>query len=126
MTFKRLLLGRSGEDEAVRSLKKNGYRIVERNYRCRYGEIDIVALDGKVIVFVEVKTRTGHGFGAPGEAVDLRKQLHIARAAQHYIAEKGVEGREARFDVVGIVGSDGRRRVELIKDAFTADVLAID
>jgi len=125
MTLKRLILGSSGEDAAAALLKRSGYRIVERNYRCRYGEIDIIAVDRGTIAFVEVKTRTSHAFGTPAEGVDAKKQRHIAETAQYYLAEKGLEDREARFDVVGITRSGGGKQqsAELFKDAFSADLL---
>jgi putative endonuclease len=107
--------GRSGEDAAVQYLKKQGYSIIERNYRLRIGEIDIIARDGEYLVFIEVKTRRGGSFGSPFEAVDVRKQRQIVKVALAYL-----QGREVpvRFDVVA-VHLDGRTfRVELLKNAF--------
>ncbi len=114
----RQVLGREGERVAERFLKKKGYKLVERNYRCAGGEIDLIALDGRVIVFVEVKTRTGHGFGTPLEAVEFRKQKKMILAAQYFLSEKGLHQREARFDVVGISWPQREPVVEHIENAF--------
>ena len=116
----RLAFGRRGEDEAVRFLKKNGYRIIERNYRCRHGEVDIVAMDGKTLTFVEVKTRANDSFGSPAGSVDARKQRHITLASMHYIAEKSLGEVQARFDVVSVEVTGEGFRTSLIKDAFEA------
>jgi putative endonuclease len=113
-------LGDEGEQAACRFLKRQRYAILERNYRCRVGEIDIVALDRDVVVFVEVKTRTDEGFGTPLDAVDVRKQRQIQRAAQFYLRQKRLWDRDARFDVVA-VWRDGREwRCELVRNAFEA------
>jgi putative endonuclease len=114
----RQVLGKEGERVAERFLKKKGYKLVERNYRCAGGEIDLIALDGRVIVFVEVKTRTGHGFGTPLEAVEFRKQQKMIQAAQYFLSEKGLHQREARFDVVGISWPQRDPVVEHIENAF--------
>ncbi len=112
--------GKAGEDNAIRVLKKNGYRIIERNYRCRYGEIDIIARDGDTIVFVEVKTRSNSSFGPPKASVDHRKQRHIIKAATEYLARCGLMDRPARFDVVGIELKGQGYSAELVKNAFEA------
>jgi len=91
-----------------------------RNYRAPAGEIDIIALDGKTLVFAEVKTRTSLLFGHPSEAVDRRKMHKIERAASHYISTHKADAR-ARFDVISVrVGPDGEADVEHLKDAFEA------
>ena len=119
MTIERLRLGSSGEELAGRFLEKSGYRIVARNFRCRLGEIDIIARDGETLVFIEVKTRTGAAFGSPAAAVTMKKQRQIGRAAQWYLAENGLFETPARFDVIAIVrGKGGRHRVEHLPDAF--------
>ena len=120
MLFDKIKKGRRGEKEAGRFLRKRGFRILEKNYRTRFGEIDIIALDGDTVVFVEVKTRHGDSFGAPGEAVDSRKRLHMTRAASSYLKAKGIEDRQARFDVLALVFKDGRYEMEHIRDAFEA------
>jgi putative endonuclease len=118
MTKERLSLGRMGEDVAAKILKEAGYRIIERNYRCRGGEVDIVALDGKTVVFVEVKTRSSEEYGPPQLAVDGRKQRQLTRAAMTYLKEKRLLTWSARFDVVGIVVRGNSHDVEHIKNAF--------
>ena len=114
----RQVLGKEGERIAERFLKKKGYKLVERNYRCAAGEIDLILLDRRVIVFVEVKTRTGHGFGTPLEAVEFRKQRKMIHAAQYFLSAKGLHQREARFDVVGISWRQSEPLVEHIENAF--------
>ena len=110
-------LGVRGEQLAVRHLRRQGYRIVERNFRAAGAEIDIIASQGNTIVFVEVKARRAGSAGGAAEAVDARKQARIRRAAAIYLARQQ-EGVAARFDVIAI-DWDGRRPVlELLKDAF--------
>ncbi|MBE7414952.1 MAG: YraN family protein [Deltaproteobacteria bacterium] len=116
--MKRKAFGNAGEDEAVRFLEKNGYRIIERNFHCRYGEIDIIARDGSAIVFVEVKTRGGDAFGPAAASVDEKKQRKMTIASQLYLEKAGASDPEVRFDVVCIEKRDGRLEIELIKDAF--------
>jgi putative endonuclease len=116
----RKLLGRSGEDRAARLLAGRGYRIVERNYRTKQGEIDLIALDGDTIVFAEVKTRTSDAYGAPELAVDPRKQARMVKAALSYLKRKKLHQTACRFDVVAISGP-GEDRVEVIRNAFEMD-----
>src|SRR5437867_8971883 len=118
MPDERQVLGAEGERAAEKFLRRQRYAIVQRNYRCRSGEVDLIALDGSAVVFIEVKTRTQPGFGNPLEAVDRRKQRQIVRAAQRYLAENRLHDRDARFDVVGVWWEDGRVRCELVKGAF--------
>lgn len=120
MPDERQLLGTEGEHAAEKFLRRQRYTIIERNYRCALGEVDLIALDRSTIVFVEVKTRTQPGFGSPLEAVDARKQRQIQRAAQHYLTKKRLHDRNARFDVVGVWWENDRPRCELIKNAFEA------
>ncbi len=111
--------GRAGEDVAAAFLLARGYRIIVRNYRRRFGEIDIIAEDGAVLVFVEVKSRKTSSFGSPFEAVDRRKQRQISRVALDYITRHKEENRPARFDVVAVELKEGiPPRVDMIKDAF--------
>lgn len=116
----RQLLGAWGERAAARFLRRRGYVIVERNYRCPVGEIDLVAVDGDTLVFVEVKTRTGDAFGTPFEAVDGRKRRRLLRAATHFLRRRGGEGSGLRFDVVGVTRTGLTWRCELVQDAFDA------
>ncbi|HKY08687.1 MAG TPA: YraN family protein [Candidatus Binatia bacterium] len=114
----KIILGKEGEQLAARYLQNKGYTVVERNYRCSAGELDLVVLDQRVVVFVEVKTRTGHAFGTPFEAVEFRKQRKMIRAAQFFLAQKGLQQRDARFDVVGVSWAGGAPVVEHIENAF--------
>ena len=114
----RQLFGRDGERLAERYLQQKGYKLVERNYRCRGGEVDLILLDRKVIVFVEVKTRSDHEFGSPLEAVEARKQKKMIQAAQFFLNQKGLHNREARFDVIGISWVGQQPAVEHIENAF--------
>jgi putative endonuclease len=125
MPHARQRLGRVAEDLAARRLSEAGYRIVERNARTRHGELDIVALDGDALVFVEVKaSRAGNAFGPerPALAVDRGKQARLRRLAREWLAARGdLRGvRVLRFDVVGVLFDRGRRvcGFEHIRDAF--------
>ena len=118
MSNVRGLLGQDGERVAEQFLKRKGYTLVERNYRCSAGEVDLIVLDRRVIVFVEVKTRSDHSFGTPLEAVEIRKQHKMIRAAQYFLNQKGLHQREARFDVVGISWPGRVPIVEHIENAF--------
>jgi putative endonuclease len=113
-------LGTRGEDMAVRFLKRKGYSILERNFRCPAGELDIIARDGGTLVFVEVKTRADSLFGHPLEAVHSRKRRKMKTAALHYLSQlKGEE--PARFDIVSITMKTGGKEIEHIRDAFGVD-----
>jgi putative endonuclease len=114
------LLGKEGEDRAAQFLVQRGYRIIERNYRTKSGEIDLIALHEGVVVFVEVKTRTSDAFGAPELAVDFRKQQRMVKAALGYISYKKLHQIPCRFDVVAITAATGKG-VELIQNAFEMD-----
>ena len=98
-----MALGDRGEDLAEKYLKKKGYIVVERNFRCRLGEIDIVALDGRYLVFVEVKTRRSQSYGLPCEAVNRPKIRHLVRMAAYYTTVNSVEQRDIRIDVIEIL-----------------------
>ena len=112
-------LGKKGEEAACRFLKKNKYKIVERGYRSPHGEIDIIAYDRKVLVFVEVKTRRSSEFGLPEESVNWRKQQRIRKISQHYLYHHKLQGVDCRYDVVSIdLSVQDEGRVTLIKDAF--------
>ena len=111
-------LGKRGEDLALRFLKKKGYKIVERNYICKMGEMDIIAQEKDTLVFVEVKTRTSTAFGPPQLAVNSAKQMQLSKVALNFLKEKRLEDIKARFDVVAIVLRPSGEEIELIKDAF--------
>lgn len=112
-------IGRRGERIAERYLRRRGYRIVARNFRAAGAEIDLIAMDGDTLVFVEVKMRRSFGAGLPAEAVDSRKQARMHRAAEAFAARYRAGDRAMRFDVVAISAAQGeKRRVELLKGAF--------
>ncbi len=113
--------GKSGEEIALGLLKKNGYKILARNYRTRLGEIDIVACDKDTICFIEVKSRHSDKFGFPQEAVLKSKQRQISKAALVFLKEKNLLDRKARFDVVSVLSADETPKLELITDAFELD-----
>ncbi len=119
MSFKRLSLGKSGEQLAARFLTKKGLRIAETNFRTRRGEIDIIAYDKKVLVFVEVKTRKTGFIDSPLNAVTPGKQRQISMVAQEYLAANNLFDTEARFDVIGVnFKEDGQTQIEHIENAF--------
>jgi len=112
-------LGKDGEKIAISFLKKRGYQILEKNYRCRLGEIDIVAKDKEKIVFVEVKTRSSLIFGLPQEAVSYSKQLRLTRLALTYLSYHKLKDIPCRFDVVGILMQGKKvKEIQLITNAF--------
>ena len=113
-----LPLGRRGERAAEKHLRRNGYRIVARNFRAVGAEIDLVAVDGDTLVFVEVKTRRSREAGAPEEAVDERKQKRMRRAAEAFAARYRADEVEMRFDIVAVDASGKRLEIELLRNAF--------
>jgi len=113
-----LSAGKTGENLAVWYLKGCGYRILERNYRNRLGEIDIVAKEQGAIVFVEVKARRSGRFGNPKEAVTRKKREALSRVALSYLKESGQMEASARFDVVSIRYEGKMPRIEVVKNAF--------
>ncbi len=108
------IVGRKGEDVAADYLRKHKYQIIDRNYNCHFGEIDIVAWDGKSVIFAEVKARKDDKFGLPREAVNVHKQQTIVRCAQYWLYRKKQTGVPVRFDVIEILGD----QINHIKDAF--------
>jgi putative endonuclease len=111
-------LGKKGEDLALRFLKKNGYRVYQRNYVCKIGEMDIIAKDKDTIAFVEVKTRTSAAFGPPQLAVNAAKQMQLSKVALSFLNEKNLQNAKARFDVVAVLMGPRGAEIELIRDAF--------
>lgn len=119
---RRLGAGPAGEALACRHLRAQGYEILDRNYRCRSGEIDIVARQGEATVFVEVKERRGASHGEGHEAVTFGKRRRVIRAARLYAASRGLTERPLRFDVVSIDWKDpGHPRIRHDAGAFDAD-----
>jgi putative endonuclease len=114
-------VGRRGEDAATRFLAGLGFRILERGFRTRAGEIDLIAFEGETLVFVEVKTRRSLTYGTPAESVNARKQARIRRVAALYLGRRPAWDPPVRFDVVEVVvRPGGRARIRLLRDAFGA------
>jgi putative endonuclease len=112
-------LGATGEKVAAKHLRGHGYRIVARNYRCRAGEIDLIALDGDTIVFVEVKTRRQADAADPEVNVTFEKRRHLTRVSRYYLMERSAQDRPSRFDVVSVLMPEGGKPVvEHFVDAF--------
>lgn len=119
MSFKRLFLGKSGEEMAARYLRRQGYRLLEKNFRTKNGEIDIIAQDKDTIVFAEVKTRKSDFLDSPLDAVTRSKQRQISMVAQEYLSKTDLFDVCARFDVIGIQLSENTpARIEHIENAF--------
>lgn len=131
-TADHLVTGHDGEQIAAEYLEARGFRVMDRNYRFDRAEVDLVCFEpsetyenGGELVFVEVKTRRGSGFGSPGEAVSKAKQVNIAKAAEAWLHERRLDGSPCRFDVVAIIlGRDDRHEIEHIRDAFWAPGLS--
>ena len=119
MTHQRIHFGQKGEDAAASFLKDRGYKIIERNARSRFGEIDIVAYDGETVCFIEVKTRASDKKGLPAESVTYFKQKKMVRLALDYLKRNHLEEKGLRSDVVSVlVEENSPIKVELIQGAF--------
>jgi putative endonuclease len=112
------IFGKNNESLAAIYLKRQGYLIIEQNYRTRMGEIDIIAKDNETIAFVEVKSRSSAAFGSPKHAITLQKKRKISKVALQYLKSTHQSHVRARFDVVAIFSNSGRDTIELIKNAF--------
>lgn len=112
-----LKIGKIGEEIAVNIVKDMGYMVLDKNYRCSLGEIDIVAIDDDVLVFIEVKTRR-HSIAYAKESISKRKMRKLMSLASFYIKQKGYYNKKVRFDVLAIYLKDKDIQFELIKDAF--------
>jgi putative endonuclease len=119
LSEKRVTFGQAGEDLAAAFLKRKGYKILVRNYRQKFGEIDIIASSEGTLVFVEVKTRKNTAFGTPFEAVTEKKQRQIGRVAQDYLGKNDLFDKPARFDVVSVlICGDNPPVIEHLPNAF--------
>jgi putative endonuclease len=118
MSVERQRLGRQGETLACEELERLGYAVLERRYRTRAGEIDIIASDSGTVVFVEVKTRLDLSFGDPVEAVTLHKQQRVVAMATDYVARHDLDETPCRFDVVTVDALVHPPRITVYKDAF--------
>ncbi|MDA1193217.1 MAG: YraN family protein [Candidatus Poribacteria bacterium] len=120
-------IGIKGEEVAAIYLEGQGLRVIDRNVRTPYGELDLIAQDGDTLVFIEVKTRSSTRHGAPQEAINRRKRLRLCRAATVYLSSDEAGGKwddaPVRFDVIAVHRDRGSSRVEHFRDAFTADDL---
>ena len=117
MSSRKQSLGRWGEARAADFLADQGYQILERNWRCEYGEIDLVARDGAVLVFVEVKARSSQRFGYPEEAVTPAKQQHLIEAAQSYLQAHPEHDGDWRIDVIAVQRSPDGPQIHHIENA---------
>lgn len=121
MPSPRARIGQSAEIAAAAELGKRGYRIITSNYRCRQGEIDLIARDGDCLVFVEVRCRRTNSFGTPAESVTTAKQRKLLITAQQYLSEYDMGDCECRFDVVEVATVNDKLQVtDIIKNAFSA------
>jgi len=117
--IERFSLGEEGEDIAVEALNEQGYKIVERNHRNRFGEIDIIAEQDTVVCFIEVKTRSSDSKGSGLDAVSKAKQHKLSQLAVLYLKDNKLMGRKARFDVVSIRHrADGGHHIKIVQNAF--------
>lgn len=116
--YQRHETGKLGEDLACKYLQNQGYKIIERNFEARQGEIDIIALDKKELVFIEVKTRTNTNYGKPVEAVDLKKQKHLIKTVEYYLYSRNLENEFIRIDVIEIYLYHNKYRVNHIKQVI--------
>lgn len=119
MLSPRSRLGRSAEIAAAAELGRRGYRIVASNYRCRHGEIDLIAQEGDSLVFVEVRCKRTGEFGSPAESITAAKRRKLIATAQHYLNEQAAEDVNCRFDVVEVRPVRGKLTAEVIRDAFS-------
>jgi len=113
-------LGSAAERAVAEFLRERGYHVLERNFRCRGGEIDLIALDGATLVFVEVKVRRTLARGAPIEAVTPQKQARVRKAAQSYLAFCGRLFQRIRFDVISVMQTRKTRDITHLKSAFSS------
>lgn len=112
--------GRKAEQEAELYLRRRGYKVIARNVKTKLGEIDLVALKGKLIVFVEVKARSSDEFGTPVEGLSPKQQRRIRQAAELFLSKRGWSERDRRFDLIAVEldGQGYTRHIEHIPDAF--------
>ena len=118
MTRDRLELGKKGENLALKTIRNMGYQDIVQNYRCRLGEIDLIARDGDTLVFLEIKTRRTGSTADAKEAVNARKRRQISKVALNYMKTNNCENTRARFDVVAISLVGSSPKIEVIKNAF--------
>lgn len=113
--YKNQQIGKFGEDMAVKYLKQKGYKILDRNFTCKRGELDIVALQKNQIVFIEIKARTSKEYGLPKEAVTNKKLEHIYKTAEYYLYTRNLEKEDTRIDVIEVYIENGNFRINHLK-----------
>jgi putative endonuclease len=111
-------IGKYGEDLSAKYLQDRGYQIIERNWRCNFGEIDLIAKDNNRIVFVEVKTRNGSGYGHPFEAITALKVSRMRKLAAQWCAENKSAGSKVRMDAIAVLIHNGKVAIEHLKQVF--------
>lgn len=111
--------GSTAEELAARYLQGQGLKLVERNFRCRFGEIDLIMREGRTLVFVEVRMRRSANFGGAAASITINKQAKLIKTAQHYLAQHGGDP-ACRFDAVSLSAAETSAEIEWIKDAFSA------
>ena len=117
--YQKHIIGQEGEDIACKYLLQNQYEIIERNFECRQGEIDIIAIDKNELVFIEVKTRTNNNYGRPAEAVTYYKQKHLLKSIEYYIFKRKIEKVFIRIDVIEVYNHKGKNYIHHIKNAIS-------
>lgn len=117
--YKRHEVGKIGEKLAAKYLEKSNYKIINQNFRCKQGEIDIIAIDNhgeeQEIVFIEVKTRTNLEFGTPAEAVDETKRQHIIKTAKYFLYSNNIKDKNVRFDAIEVFLNNNKYKINHIK-----------
>lgn len=113
-----LIRGRAGEDIAVRFLRKQGYAVLERNWRCKAGEVDVICRHQDTVVFVEVRTRTEPALVSPAQSVNRAKIARLTRAASRFLSQRGWWDKPCRFDLIAVIESGQDVRLEHTPDAF--------
>lgn len=116
--YKRKEIGKLGEDLSEKYLFDNGYKILNRNFYCNQGEIDIIAEKNSELIFVEVKTRTNMSYGTPAEAVTTTKRNHIRKVAKYYIHINGLYNKNIRFDIIEVYIKRNLFNINHIKQAL--------
>lgn len=114
-------LGRRGEDEALKFLETNNFKILSKNFRCKIGEIDIIAKKNEDIIFIEVKTRTSSKFGSPSEAVTYKKRLKILKVAEFFILINNIRDCNFRFDVIEVKKENEKFIINHLENAISFD-----
>ena len=116
--YQKHISGKFGEDEAAKYLENKGYKILDRNFYCKRGEIDIIALDKKEIVFIEIKSRTNGEYGLPSEAVTKEKIKHILKTAEYYLYIRNLENEPVRIDVIEIFIQNRQIKINHLKQVI--------